>query len=87
LVEVDFDAFEFPVVEFFGDELSGVAFEFFEEEAVFGDFCFRLAVGRTGDAKTDGAGGTVARKADDADVVGKVFATKLGTNADFASDF
>ena len=52
-VEVDRHAFEFPIAEFFRDETTGIFFEFFDEDSVLGDFRFRLAVGRAGDADAD----------------------------------
>jgi len=84
LVEVDFDAVEFPVAPFFWDVLPGVGFELFEEDAVFGDFGFGLSVGGAGDADAYGAGGAVAGEADDADVEGEVFSAELCADADFA---
>lgn len=44
-IEIDGDALEFPIAVGFRDETAGIFFEFFEEDAVFRDFCLRLAVG------------------------------------------
>ena len=87
MIEIDLDAFEFPVAEFIWDEAAGVFFKLFEEDAFFGDFGFGLAICRAGDAEADGAGGSVTWKADDADVVSEVFSTELCADPDFARGF
>ena len=85
-VEVDGDAFEFPVLVFLGNELAGVGFEFFKEDAVLGDLGFGLSVGGAGDTEADRAGSTVAGETNDACVEGEVFATELRPDADFPGD-
>ena len=71
----------------FGREIHfGMDFELFEKDAVAGDFAFDLAVGGAGDADADGATGGVARQADDADIVGEIFAAELGADSAFLGD-
>ena len=72
---------------FFGDEATGVIIEFFNPDTIFVDFALDVAVGRATHTKTYGARSTVARKANHADVVGKVFTTKLRTKTNLASFF
>ena len=86
-VEIDFDSLKLPVAEFLGDELAGILFEFFEEDAVFGNLGFRLAVGGAGDADPHGTGSTMAGEANDADIVREVATTELGADADLAGGF
>ncbi len=85
MVEVDLDRRgEFGL--FGGEIFFGVGFELFEEDAVLGDFAFDVAVGGAGDADADGATGGMAGQADDADVVGEVFAAELGADAGCLGD-
>ena len=71
----------------FRDEATGVVIEFFNPYTVFVDFALDVAVGRAAHTKTHRARSTVTRQANHADVVGKVFTTKLSTKTNFVSFF
>ena len=87
-VEIDAHYFAFAgVAEVFGNETAGVVVEFLDPDAVAVDFALDVAVGRAAHAETYGAGGAVAGKTDDADVVGKVFSAELGAESDVARLF
>ena len=60
---------------------GGVVFELFEKDAVARDLGLNVPVGGAGNTYADGAGGGVARHADNADIMAKIFAAELG--ADF----
>ena len=87
-VEIDAHHFAFAgVAEVFGDEAAGVVVEFLDPDAVAVDFALDVAVGRAAHAETYGAGGAVAGKTHDADVVGKVFTAELCAESDVTGLF
>ena len=69
------------------DESAGVFFEFFQENTIFGNLGFGLAISRAGNAESDGAGSTVSGEADDTDVMRKIFPAKLGTYPNITGGF
>ena len=65
----------------------GVVVEFLDPDAVAVDLALDVAVGRAAHAEAYGAGGAVAGKTDDADVVGKVFTAELCAESDVTGLF
>lgn len=86
LVEVDFDRRSQPR-SLGGQETRRILFELFEEDALFGDFCLDVAVGRTAHADPHGARSRMARQADHPHVMYQVFAAELRSDARFLADF
>lgn len=86
-IEVDFYALEFPVAVGLRNKSAGIFFEFFEENAVFGDLGFGLSICRAGNPDADRAGSAVTRQAYHADIEREVFSTKLRADTDVASHF
>ena len=87
---VEIDAYHFAfagVAEVFGDEAAGVVVEFLDPDAVAVDLALDVAVGRAAHAEAYRAGGAVAGKTDDADVVGKVFTAELCAESDVTGLF
>ena len=70
----------------FGQEAGRVLLELFEEDALFGNFGFDVAVGRAAYADADGARRRVARSADHPHVVYEVFAAELGADTALPAD-
>ena len=85
LIQVDFDGVLTlaGLGVFGGNQLGGVRVHFLKPNAVFVDFRLDVAVGGARNAHSDGARGAVARQADDADVVGQIFAAELRSKPDF----
>ena len=82
LVEIDADHIIGEVgVGDLGEELGRIAFELLEEHTVGGDPPQRLPVGGARDCDGHRARCTVARKADDADIVAEVLAAELCADA------
>ena len=84
-VQVDPDAVLVLAAVLVGDETPRIAVHLFEPDAVPVDLRLDVAVGGAGDAHPDRAGGAVARQADDADVVGEVFAAELGADPELVA--
>ena len=83
LVKVDHDAlgaFTCTTV-LLGDELGRIGIHLFDPHSVRVDLALDVAVRRTADSHAYRAAGTVARKADDTDIVGQILASELCTES------
>ena len=83
LVEVYLDALGAltRLSEFLGNKLRGVGIHLLQPDAVAIDLGLDITVGRTADTHTDRTAGTVARQADDTDIMGQGLTAKLGSEA------
>ena len=79
------------IAEFLRNQFVRFVIHLLNPDSVCIDFCLDVAVGRAADThtnrarstKTDRAACTVARKADDADIVSHIFTAELCSEADF----
>ena len=60
--------------------LPRIVFEFFQPDTVLVNFCFDIAIGRTGERHSYRAGTTVTRQTNDANIMSEIFTSKLRTN-------
>lgn len=66
----------------FRNVLRRIVLQFFDPDPVTVNFGFNVAVSRAGDAHADRAGGSVARKSNHANIMGKVFTAELRNQAE-----
>jgi hypothetical protein len=64
-----------------------IGFQFFQKNTIPGYFGFNVAVGAAADPQPDGAGGAMARQADDAGVQAKIFSAELGADSQLTGNF
>ena len=78
LVEVDLDRLTLAgLTKMLGNIFARIALQFLNPDPLTVDLGFDIAIRRAGDPHAHRARGAVARQADDADIVGEVFAAEL----------
>ena len=83
LVQVDLDSIAFTcLAQFSRNQFARMAVQLLNPDTVFIDLTLHVTVSRTTDTQTDRTGSTVARQADDTDIMCQILSSELCTQTD-----